>query len=151
MLRLLSAAYGDGPVSPRSVAILEPVEPTSQGTRVWEREFPADTLAFLVSYFPTRESLRIHVESTPSVDDLWLIPEAHASGVQPWETYCLQVERNLCQADDNTNNRQSIFGMCRRCGSARLLVTTRQLRRADEGMTEIRRCKDCGHISKVNS
>ena len=31
----------------------------------------------------------------------------------------------------------TVFGLCRRCGSARLLVTTRQLRRADEGQSGV--------------
>ena len=67
-----------------------------------------------------------------------------------WNEYCGAVEQRLLGLN-NTAVDRSVFGVCRRCGSARLLVTTRQLRRADEGMTEIRRCLACGHITKVNS
>lgn len=57
-----------------------------------------------------------------------------ATFVQQWEAYCMNVERHV-RGDDLCQNTQTIFGVCRRCGSNRLLVTTRQLRRADEGMT----------------
>jgi hypothetical protein len=40
---------------------------------------------------------------------------------------------------------------CRKCGSKRVKVTTRQTRSADEGMTEFICCVDCGFVRKTNS
>lgn len=87
----------------------------------------------------------------------------HPSGAARWEAFCAAAER--CVRGDDPNDpvavaaaeasaatqRAGIFGRCRRCGSKRLLVTTKQLRRADEGMTELRQCQDCGHVSRSNS
>ena len=54
-----------------------------------------------------------------------------AGAVQRWEHYCEGVERRL-RGDDNDAAAAAagttIFGTCRRCGSTRLLVTSRQLR-----------------------
>ena len=78
-----------------------------------------------------------------------------ARSEQRWELYCADVERRQrgMDADDAAalRHQAAVFGTCRRCGSARLLVTTQQLRRADEGSTEIRLCRDCGHVSRINS
>jgi DNA-directed RNA polymerase subunit N (RpoN/RPB10) len=84
-------------------------------------------------------------------------------GIQ-WNDYCQQVERSIRGDDEEPATEVSVFGVCRRCGSRRLLVTTRQLRRADEGMsrgimrfmmllrmTELRQCRECGHVTKINS
>lgn len=40
---------------------------------------------------------------------------------------------------------------CRRCGSRAVTVTTVQVRSADEGMTEVRTCRDCGNVSRINA
>lgn len=37
---------------------------------------------------------------------------------------------------------------CRKCGSKNIYVQTQQLRSADEGMTNIITCQDCGHVKK---
>ena len=55
-----------------------------------------------------------------------------------WEGYVTQVERNIVGVP-TTSPPSNIFGSCVRCGSQRLVVTTKQLRCADEGMT-IPRC-----------
>lgn len=61
------------------------------------------------------------------------LPGLFAKHVQAWRDYCTQVERSV-RGDDETSTIPTVFGVCRRCGSTRLSVTTRQLRRADEGM-----------------
>ena len=71
------------------------------------------------------------------------------TGAVEWDQYCTSLEEQI--RGTGGDQPPSIFGVCRRCGSSRLLVTTRQLRRADEGMTEIRICKNCGHVTKINS
>lgn len=46
---------------------------------------------------------------------------------QRWEEYC---ERVAAAAGEDTQRAAGVFGSCVRCGSQRLLVTTKQLRRA---------------------
>ena len=40
---------------------------------------------------------------------------------------------------------------CRRCGSKAVTVKTVQVRSADEGMTEMRTCRDCGKVTRINA
>lgn len=53
-------------------------------------------------------------------------------------------------ADDHNATGNRIF-RCRRCRGSRVTVTTVQIRSADEGMTEFRTCKDCGHVGRINA
>lgn len=98
--------------------------------------------------------------SVPLVAE-WLamrFPPPLAPSVRRWDAYAQGVRRRLAEEDDagadapqQQQQQQRVFGVCVRCGSHRLIVTTRQLRRADEGATELRNCRDCGHTSRVNS
>jgi DNA-directed RNA polymerase subunit M/transcription elongation factor TFIIS len=114
---------------------------------------PAPLRCLFLGRFGTAEALCRHRDvENPDLDEVVLYPDS----VQRWEAYCSAVERRILGTEDDANGATdgsgvSVFGTCRRCGSSRLLVTTRQLRRADEGMTEIRQCKACGHVTKVNS
>lgn len=89
----------------------------------------ADLLA-LVAMCPTADDVRQQLSST-------VMAEAHAR----WDAYCQRVERLVLTEgggggrDDGDEDRGGVFGCCRRCGGRRLLVTNKQLRRADEGMT----------------
>ena len=65
-----------------------------------------------------------------------------------WDAYCAAVAADLERQGAAAG---TVFGSCRRCGSTRLSVVNRQTRRADEGMTEIRTCQDCGHATRVNA
>jgi DNA-directed RNA polymerase subunit M/transcription elongation factor TFIIS len=90
-----------------------------------------------------------HLRSVGGSIDGQRLPGVFSVAIHEWDQYCAYVETQI-QGNDGDYNT-SVFGVCRRCGSSRLFVTTRQLRRADEGMTEIRLCKNCGHVTKVNS
>ena len=69
-----------------------------------------------------------------------------------WGAFCREAERRVHgDTGDAQRFRMAIFGRCRRCGSERINVTTRQLRRADEGATEIHICRQCGHTRHINS
>lgn len=69
----------------------------------------------------------------------------HPAGAARWDAFCAAAERSVRGDDPNdpvaaaaaeasaATQRSGVFGRCRRCGSKRLLVTTKQLRRADEG------------------
>ena len=107
-----------------------------------------------------------HLRRTNGDLGFQLLPGPYSDHITRWKQYCHQAERNI-RGDDEDTLAPSVFGVCRRCGSTWLLVTTRQLRRADEGIpratfqfllgmaplpgTEVRQCKECGHVSKVNS
>lgn len=82
----------------------------------------------------------------------------HPDSVERWAAFCAAAEQAVLRPDaadamDDAPPMPSagVFGRCRRCRSARLIVSTRQLRRSDEGATEIRQCRDCGHVTTVNS
>ena len=127
---LAAAAFGDGPdpaVADAACAL----------TRCTE----AEALTLLAVVPPDRPAL------VPGlVGQRW--PPPLAASLRRWEQY---TERVRAEAEDEPATRQRAFGACVRCGSHRLLVTTRQLRRADEGATELRSCRDCGHTSRINS
>ena len=53
-------------------------------------------------------------------------------------------------AEEHNSSGNCVF-KCRRCRSSRVTVTTMQVRSADEGMTEFRSCKDCGHVGRINA
>lgn len=54
-----------------------------------------------------------------------------------WEAYCREVEDGVTRDHEggagpgSTRPATSVFGVCRRCGSQRLTITNRQIRRAD--------------------
>lgn len=50
-------------------------------------------------------------------------------------------------AAKTTKNKDNLI-KCRKCHSKNVHVQTQQLRSADEGMTNIITCQDCGHIKK---
>ena len=52
-----------------------------------------------------------------------------------------------------TENRFTtiVHGSCRKCGSKNVIVYNKQLRSADEGMTEIRVCQECGDETRRNA
>ena len=77
-----------------------------------------------------------------------------AAAEERWAAFCAETERRVrgTEGDDEAQRlRTAIFGGCRRCGSERLQVTTRQLRRADEGATELHTCRQCGYTRRINS
>lgn len=65
--------------------------------------------------------------------DCLQLPGLFAQVRQTWVNYRDRVERSI-RGEDEHHTVHTVFGVCRRCSSSRLLVTTRQLRRADEGM-----------------
>jgi hypothetical protein len=102
---------------------------------------PADA-AFLASHWQPDEANAFarHV-AEEGVDWLRLGRVRTDSGAR-WDAYCAEVERNVRgDGADAAATAGTVFGACRRCGSPRLLVTTRQLRRADEGMTREQRTR----------
>ena len=97
------------------------------------------------------------------------------ASAERWRRHCERMEE-IVRADPPPSQAAGlrVFGRCPRCRGARIDVITKQLRRtrrgspwlgwgggggeggnpsgcADEGMTEIRTCKDCGHTTRVNS
>lgn len=112
-------------------------------------EHPPPSLALL--YNPACSAFIQHLHHTNGDTDGALLPGPFAVHRKQWQQYCQQVERSIRGDGEDSDIQASVFGACRRCGSRRLLVTTRQLRRADEGMTELRQCRTCGHVTKVNS
>ncbi len=61
----------------------------------------------------------------------WIAVRANCE--ERWNEFCREVERRVRgeDAEDAAAQRfrTSVFGRCRRCGSERISVTTRQLRR----------------------
>ena len=110
---------------------------------------PRTTLSLLATRFSgDTEGMAAYLEAHSGrvcLEDLF------SASWRRWETFCDQAERRERGLDVEAGRHMSVFGTCRRCGSTRLLVTTQQLRRGDEGMTELRHCRDCGHMSRINS
>ena len=84
------------------------------------------------------------------------------ASIERWDAYKEHVRRFV--NGDEDDDIVTVFGVCVRCGSSRLVITNKQLQswvplfywesmpcRADEGMTELRTCRDCGHTSRTNS
>ena len=133
----LAAAMFDTTVSPDVRALLDNAL----------RDASAETVVFLASYFPDLPALVAHLRTgAPAVETH--LPTFQDGPVRAWREYCVRLDARL---RGDTEGTEGAFGMCRRCGSRRLLVRTQQLRRADEGMTEIRTCLDCGAVSRTNS
>lgn len=83
------------------------------------------------------------MQSLPGSGVAFVQTEHHAFTDQ----YCASLEQQL----NPTNLDSTIATKCRKCKSTRVFVTTKQLRRADEGATEIRSCQDCGYTTRLNS
>lgn len=110
-----------------------------------------DEAVCVVSLFPTPDALFAHCQKHSNRLAFWDLECIVAGPGGRWSQYCMYVERQVRGDDDEAHTHASVFGNCRRCGSARLTVRTRQLRRADEGATELRTCRDCGHVTRINS
>jgi DNA-directed RNA polymerase subunit M/transcription elongation factor TFIIS len=110
-----------------------------------------DEAICVVGLFPTPEALFAHCQQHSNRLAFWDLDCIRAGPGRRWLQYSAYVERQVRGDDDEANAQASVFGNCRRCGSARVTVRTRQLRRADEGATELRTCRDCGHVTRVNS
>jgi len=88
------------------------------------------------------------MQSLPGVGVVFVLYQHHAC----IEKYCSSLEQQL-----NPPTLESIVDTaqsttrCRKCQSTRVFVTTKQLRRADEGATEIRSCQECGYTTRLNS
>lgn len=68
--------------------------------------------------------------------------------VERWNAYAADVERRI-MSPPRDHRHKTI--PCARCGSHRVTIMTKQLRRADEGATELRHCRECGHTARTNS
>jgi hypothetical protein len=89
---------------------------------------PAEVALFLASYFPSAADLLAHLEGAGSARETDL-PAFRDGPQRRWREYCQSVDRRLRDEGEDTPCTTA-FGICRRCGSPRVLVTTRQLRRA---------------------
>ena len=85
------------------------------------------------SFFPCCAEFVVHLRRVGGSLDCRCLPGPFATHTNSWDQYCTAVELQIRREEGP--RASSVFGLCRRCGSARLFVTTRQLRRADEGMT----------------
>ena len=85
------------------------------------------------SFFPSCADFVAHLRRVGGKLDCLCLPGPFATHANSWDHYCTAVELQI--RGEEGPRASSVFGVCRRCGSARLFVTTRQLRRADEGMT----------------
>lgn len=95
---------------------------------------------FLAASFPDLAAFLAHLASHGC--DQASLPLFRDGPVRRWKDYCHRVERQLRGTDEDATARSSAaFGVCRRCGSARLVVTTRQLRRPGHRIN--RRCPAC--------
>lgn len=113
-----------------------------------------DEVVCLISTYSSAADLVNHCQLTNNQLGFWDLHDIQTGPMLRWKTYCMEVEQRILGKDDNdnqVNTQNTVFGNCRKCGSKRLVVRTKQLRRADEGATELRTCHDCGHTSRVNS
>jgi DNA-directed RNA polymerase subunit M/transcription elongation factor TFIIS len=111
-----------------------------------------DEVICLLTMYANVEDLLLYCQQSHNQFDFWNVDAIRTGPVRRWVVYCTEVERRLMGGDDDTDDTQNtVFGSCRKCGSKRLEVRTKQLRRADEGATELRTCHNCGHTSRVNS
>ena len=111
-----------------------------------------DEVVCLVSTYVDAVELLSHCQHTNNQFGFWHIDAVQTGPMRRWAAYCREVEHRLLGSDNDAADTQTtVFGNCRKCGSNRLEVRTKQLRRADEGATELRTCHDCGHTSRVNS
>ena len=85
------------------------------------------------SFFSCCTEFVDHLRRVGGTLDCCCLPGLFATHTNSWDQYCTTVELQI--RGEEGPRASSVFGLCRRCGSARLFVTTRQLRRADEGMT----------------
>jgi DNA-directed RNA polymerase subunit M/transcription elongation factor TFIIS len=108
-------------------------------------------LVCILSAFPTANALLTHFHQNGNQFSFWNLDAIQHGPIQRWSDYCVYVERHVQGTDNEEVIQTSVFGTCRKCGSSRLTVRTKQLRRADEGATELRTCRDCGYTSRINS
>ena len=108
-------------------------------------------LVCMLSAFPSADALLNHCRQHGNRFSFWNLEAIQQGPIQRWAEYCAYVERHIQGKDVEEVIQTSVFGNCRKCGSARLTVRTKQLRRADEGATELRTCRDCGYTTRVNS
>ena len=112
-----------------------------------ERELLQELL-LCASCFQQYDDFSNHIHHHRGDLSCLLLPGLFHTHTMRWREYGDSVERSvrgdaqvtaffvmLSRVTDEDLLQPSVFGVCRRCGSTRLLVTTRQLRRADEGMT----------------
>ena len=90
------------------------------------RDLSPVAAAFLATHFDDPGDLgRFVAERGCQYQDLDAVRDG---SVRRWTEYCDEVERHIRGDEAGDAAGPSVFGVCRRCGSARLFVTTRQLR-----------------------
>lgn len=107
------------------------------------RDVSAPSLAVLCTYFRSPSALCAYLRTRTAEggeeDPVFGLPAIQSGAAARWRTYCAEVERTLRSGGRGEGGQgdeaalRSVFGTCRRCGSSRLLVTTRQLRRTVRG------------------
>lgn len=102
---------------------------------------PLDFLGYALSTATAYNSPEALAEALAT--DVFLHPSFDTSRAQ-WNA-------SLQRLDAERQAMGSGVFTCRRCGSRAVTVTTVQVRSADEGMTEVRTCRDCGNVSRINA
>jgi hypothetical protein len=104
---------------------------TGPVSSAWVRHCDEAQLLSLLSLAPDAATAAAWAVVSPCLVDLPTGP--YAESIQAWDAYCEHV-RGTVEGDTTALPQSTVFGTCGRCGSSRLLVTNKQLRRADEGM-----------------
>jgi DNA-directed RNA polymerase subunit M/transcription elongation factor TFIIS len=105
---------------------------------------PAEFLGYALSIVSSQPCHKSFVDTVVTNADIFKHPSFNRSEAK-WNASLdrLAEEHRLL-----TGN--GVF-RCRRCGSGAVTVTTVQVRSADEGMTELRTCRECGKVTRINA
>lgn len=87
-------------------------------------------------------------------DDFWDLPFIQHANERIKAVEVAEYKEIHCNENRPEKEAQfvtTVHGVCRKCKSSRLTILNKQLRSADEGMTEIVHCQDCGYTRRTNS